>query len=618
MKTCTITGISLLIGLCSTASLAQNIAGFWLGVTYPTDPSQAVYNYTMTITQNGNTLGGTAQTANPEVPFGGVAYLSGEVASSKVRFSEADKNGSTAVKDVCFWRGNLTYNPTDQSLTGTYESIVNGTTCTDAAGGKVELYRIVLKSGTTYCKGRPIDLVVTGKNIRWYASASKGKVLATGNTFSPKITQTTTFYITQTLYKNESPAVPITVEVVDVAFKSIATNAGCGKANGAITVSGAGSSGWQYSLNGGAFQSTPSFANLGAGTYTITVKNSAGCQVEQFVNISSDSGPIVSDLNVLPPRCGNANGEVTLVASGGTLPLTYSLDNTSFQPTPLFRNLPSGTYTARIRDASGCEASKVVTLPASKPLVILSTDAVSTTCGQANGQATMVVAGGIKPIRYSANGQSLQSINTFNKLTAGVYTLSAIDSTGCTVSQSVDVAASKGPEIADLSITPEGCGQKNGAVTVTTANTTKEADFSINSQAYQRNNVYAGLSAGTYTLTVKDATNCLVTREVVIPLNCANFVTLPTAFSPNADNMNDALTAHFSFPSLSVSHLTIYNRWGNAVYGRSAFTIASGEPLWDGKISGQIVPAGTYLYQIEFHFPNGGQHTYRKSVELLN
>lgn len=604
--------------LYSSASLAQNIAGFWLGVTYPTDPDQAVYNYTMTLTQNGSTLGGTAQTANPNVPFGGVAYLSGQVASSKIRFSESDKNGSTTVKDVCFWRGNLTYDPVNESLIGTYESIVNGTTCTDAAGGKVELYRIVLKSGTTYCKGRPIDLVVTGKNIRWYASASKGKVLATGNTFSPKITQTTTFYITQTLYKNESPAVPITVEVVDMEVKATATNAGCGKADGAITVSGSGSAGWQYSLNGGAFQSTPSFANLSSGPYTVTAKNSAGCQVEQSVTVASESGPTMGDLKVSPPRCGTANGEVTLVASGGTPPLTYALDNTSFQSTPLFGNLPSGTYTARIRDAKGCEVTKAVTLPASRPLVILSTDAVSTTCGQANGQATMVVAGGVKPIRYSANGQSFQATNTFDKLAAGTYTLSALDSTGCSVTQSVSVAASTSPAIADLRVTPEGCGQKNGSITVATVNTTNQTDFSINGQAYQPSNTYAGLSAGTYTLAVKDATNCVVTREVVIPLDCANSVELPTAFSPNADNVNDALTAHFSFPSLSVSRLTIYNRWGSAVYGRADFTIASGEPLWDGKISGRVVPAGTYLYQIEFHFPNGGQHTYRKSVELLN
>ena len=163
-----------MLSLISSGGLAQSVAGFWLGVTYPSNPNQAVFNYTTTLTQTGSTLGGTAQTANPNVPFGGTAYLSGQVAGSTVTFSEADQNGSTSTtKDVCYWKGKLTYNPTDESLIGTYENIVNTTTCTEAGGGTVELYRIVLKSGTKFCKGTPMNLLVTGKNIRWYSSVNK-------------------------------------------------------------------------------------------------------------------------------------------------------------------------------------------------------------------------------------------------------------------------------------------------------------------------------------------------------------------------------------------------------------------------------------------------------------
>ena len=172
--------------LCPHCWAQVNIAGFWLGVTYPTSPNQAVYNYTMTLTQANSAIGGTAQTANPNVPFGGTAYLSGTLNGVNLSVSEADKNGSTAVKGICFWRSTLTYNPTDESLIGTYETIVNGTTCVDASGGKVELYRIVLKSGATYCKGSAINLLVTGKNIRWYTSAAQTTLLATGNTYSPE------------------------------------------------------------------------------------------------------------------------------------------------------------------------------------------------------------------------------------------------------------------------------------------------------------------------------------------------------------------------------------------------------------------------------------------------
>ncbi|WP_332369211.1 hypothetical protein [Spirosoma telluris] len=295
-------GLLLALGFVFAQSKAQpNLSGFWLGVTYPTNPTQAIYNYALQISQSAFTLSGTAQTSNPKVPFGGVAYINGNISGSTVTFSESDKNGSTTVKGICYWRGILTYNPVDESLIGTYENIVNGTTCADTSGGKVELYRIVLKSGSPVCKGSPTNLVVTGKNIRWYSSSSATNLLATGNTYSPKITQTTTFYITQTLYQNESPPVPITIEVNEPVFKATPTNTGCDKANGSIEVAASGSTGWQYSLNGGSFQSAPLFTSLSPGSYTVVAKDANGCQAAQPVTITTDTAPTISSLSTTPP-----------------------------------------------------------------------------------------------------------------------------------------------------------------------------------------------------------------------------------------------------------------------------------------------------------------------------
>lgn len=768
----TIAGVALLLSFISSAGWAQNVAGFWLGVTYPTDPDQQVFNYTMTLTQTGTTLGGTAQTANPNVPFGGTAYLSGQVAGRAVTFSEADQNGSTtATKDLCYWRGKLTYNPTDESLIGTYESIVNGTTCTKSGDGKVELYRIVLKSGQKYCKGSPMNLLVTGKNIRWYSSAAKTNLLTTGNTFSPKLDQTTTFYITQTLYKNESPAVPITIEVVDPTFKATATNADCGRANGTIAVTIPGPANWQYSLNGGAFQASPSFAGLGPGTYSVAVKDETGCQAQQSVAVVASAAPTIGDPKTTSPRCGGATGEITLTATGGTGALTYSLDGTTFQsqslfrnlpggnytayvrdakncqatkavslpvsfsvgiasvstrpvtcgqtdgsvtvittggsgavqysadgqtfqpgntlsglkagtypvqvrdgagctatqsvsiggsslvidelkvtpprcltangelsvlttggvgtltysidgtvyqPGPRFTNLPSGRYTARVRDASGCEVSKTGSLPSSNPIIILSADAVPTTCGLPNGRASLTVAGGVRPIRFSTDGRRAQAGSTFDSLRAGTYTLFAQDSAGCTAARSVSIAASTMPTITDLATSPEACGQKNASITVTTADPAGQYTFSVDGQTYQPGNSFSGLSGGIYTVSVRDRNACVSTRPVRLAVDCANAVYMPTAFSPNADNLNDAFTTHFSFPSLTVARFVVYDRWGGVVYSRVDFSLSNGEPIWNGQVeNGSPAPAGLYPYLLHCRFPDGTQMTYRQSVALL-
>jgi hypothetical protein len=63
-------------------------------------------------------------------------------------------------------------------------------------------------------------------------------------------------------------------------------------------------------------------------------------------------------------QCFNTTtGQIVIVASGGTAPFTYSIDNganySSPVPTGTFNNLPTGTYKIRVKDANGCESKSV-------------------------------------------------------------------------------------------------------------------------------------------------------------------------------------------------------------------------------------------------------------------
>ena len=328
------------------------------------------------------------------------------------------------------------------------------TTCFNALSGKVELYRIALTSDTTFCKSKPVNLAVTGKNIRWYSSESKTNLLATGNTFTPKLTQTTTFYITQTLNQTESPAMPITITISESSRSSLSANTGCDKTNGAIEVAASGSTGWQYSLNAGAFQPNPLFASLVPGSYTIVARDTYGCQAGQTVTITGDAAPTIPTLYLTPPKCASANGEVSVVAAGGKAPLTYSINyGGTFQSSPVFTNLAGGAYTIRVRDANGCEVNKAITIPPFIPMEIQNVSLSSTTCGLPNGEVTMNISGGYKPVRYSIDNQSVKNDPHFTDLPAGAYTIQAKDSAGCTISRSVTIAASTGPQVSDIQTT---------------------------------------------------------------------------------------------------------------------------------------------------------------------
>jgi len=111
----------------------------------------------------------------------------------------------------------------------------------------------------------------------------------------------------------------------------------------------------------GAFQSDNYFRNLPAGTYSLTIKDGHQCTKTISATISEP------DLNVSssPVTCaGSPNGTITINATAGRPPFTYSIDGMSFQTNNVFTGLAAGNYTAWIRDSINCQVSKPVTVAA--------------------------------------------------------------------------------------------------------------------------------------------------------------------------------------------------------------------------------------------------------------
>ncbi|MCS7297678.1 MAG: gliding motility-associated C-terminal domain-containing protein [Bacteroidia bacterium] len=103
---------------------------------------------------------------------------------------------------------------------------------------------------------------------------------------------------------------------------------------------------------------------------------------------------------------------------------------------------------------------------------------------------------------------------------------------------------------------------------------------------------FAYSEAGTYTVSVS-ALPCSDTAERVIVVRPSSFFTVPNAFSPNGDGINDVwqITVTGELRSL---RWRIYDRWG--------IPIAQGEgpsTRWDGTRNGQPCPEGVYVYVIE-------------------
>jgi gliding motility-associated-like protein len=96
---------------------------------------------------------------------------------------------------------------------------------------------------------------------------------------------------------------------------------------------------------------------------------------------------------------------------------------------------------------------------------------------------------------------------------------------------------------------------------------------------------------GQYTLNVEDASGCTASATYIVVPYCAP-PTLPNAFSPNGDGVNDLWTVA-GLEDDSDAKIHVYNRFGVSVFDGSAK-----HPSWNGKLKGTDVPDGTYYYVV--------------------
>ncbi len=95
-----------------------------------------------------------------------------------------------------------------------------------------------------------------------------------------------------------------------------------------------------------------------------------------------------------------------------------------------------------------------------------------------------------------------------------------------------------------------------------------------------------------YAVVVTAVIGCEVTDSIIVHVVDHSDATMPNAFTPNGDGLNDIFKPEFMGPC-NVKYLRIYNRYGNLVY--------DGTDGWDGRYKGMMqdmeVFAWTLLYE---------------------
>ena len=294
------------------------------------------------------------------------------------------------------------------------------------------------------------------------------------------------------------------------------TDAFCGTASGTITITGSlGTAPYQYSLNNGAFQTSNAFSGLSSGSYIVTIRDNTGCTNSTSITLNSTGGTTLA-ANPLAASCGNSNGSVTAVVSGGTPPYLYSINGVNYQVGDVFTGLPAGTYSLTIKDAVNCFNSTPFTI-VDQPAPLVTATTTPSSCSLPTGTITVSSTGGKAPVLFSVNGGvTFQAGLTFSGLTAGTYTIIARDANGCQNTVAIAIGVTT-PQVA-ATATAATCGVNDGVITATGTGGILPYLFSLDGITFQASTVFSGLASGTYNLIIKDAAGCTHTlTSVVVP-----------------------------------------------------------------------------------------------------
>ena len=193
--------------------------------------------------------------------------------------------------------------------------------------------------------------------------------------------------------------------------------------------------------------------DLGVGLYDLIITDANLCALDTFFVISQN--PMIEAVadTILPSCPGFADGEITLVITGGVGPYTptWFEDDIEFTTGLTASNLDAGTYVVEISDAFNCTEVYAFVLPDPVPFQIDSLVMPIMCFGEDNGSIEIEISGGtgdLTTIWVGPNGFTSTNEDLFD-LEAGSYELTLGDEVGCVMTFEFQIIE---PEPIDVSI----------------------------------------------------------------------------------------------------------------------------------------------------------------------
>ncbi|MCF6348631.1 MAG: T9SS type B sorting domain-containing protein [Flavobacteriaceae bacterium] len=366
-----------------------------------------------------------------------------------------------------------------------------------------------------------------------------------------------------------------------------------------------GTADYQYSMDGGAFQSENIFETTTEGNHVIIVRDANGCETTTTATIDFDE-EIEYNLTKDDVVClGDSDGTITvnIIQNNAGNTLSYSIDGgNSFQSSPTFTGLPKGDYEITVRKVKGVNTCETIETMTVDQLIFLEFEVSGGfSCESATNQIIATVADQYaSDVTYTLDGSTTSTTGIFDDVADGDHTVTVLNTVnGCsadpitvTVEEYTPVSFEVVQQLNSLREyvvnAIDGVPEYEYAMIKTiqgTIPTVEDDDFSSN-------NVFTINGAGFYAFFVRDAKGCIV--EEIIEFKDLE---IPNFFTPDGDGINDTWYPRNIelYPNLTVD---IFDR-----YQRLIVSYKGNQSSWDGYYKNKLLPSGDYWYYIRLNEP---------------